>query len=763
MISETINLPIIAASFISLIIYLFFYMTFESYREMRSLLIYSFLISIIYAILSSVESSYLKGLLMIAWLMFFYNLMGHGIQHHGKSLKKGVSFSIKITCLLLIILTFIFSINSPLPSVLHFLAYFFIFLMLIILLISGRKKKDCFHRANIIITIFSLIFIISNLTGSGNFQSLISISLPIIIVSILSLSIIRHHKIRTSMKKTITLLILLFIIITAIFSWNAFRITEDIKEQELARYKDNTLEKMNVGISEMKIITDFYCNHLEKIDSFDKLKEHHSLDKKILEKVTFISSEKRKNYPSGGDIIRHEGPKEMCILSTGNNKSIDLFVDGEKYRAFSINISSIINKIDFLFTSELIITDKDHQIIYSKDLSRIGEHKEFKEESGIRDGNYEIIYPFNMKGKILYFYTSKDIDEIYSPVRGGIRSIIVYTIIIISSLTLGFSFLFRNITGRLRKEIRSKTERLNQKLAKEEENRKRMDELIRNLKSTNKELEDKKGELEKLYKYKNRWSKMLEKEVKRQTERLRTANRNISNLLQMKTQLMNQVAHDLRTPLTPIKILTKLILSKEDLDPKTKERMEIIKRNTDSLNYLVTDVLSLVRLDSEKHKPVFKDTDLNAVIEDFIITNGPTFEKEGIKINKSFDKIPNVKIDRNKINEVIGNIVSNAKKYMDKKKELTFETKKLKKEVMVKITDSGKGVSKENLEKLFSEFFKVNQYHGGGSIGLGLSICKKIISQHKGKIWAESPGLGKGTSIIFTIPIGDKDESDGSR
>lgn len=256
----------------------------------------------------------------------------------------------------------------------------------------------------------------------------------------------------------------------------------------------------------------------------------------------------------------------------------------------------------------------------------------------------------------------------------------------------------------------------------------------------------------------NKFNKELESKVNQRTKDLENANKNIKRLLKTKTEFLNQVAHDLRTPLTPISLLLNNVLKQGKYDKKTKERLTIIKRNVQSLSYLVTDVLNLVRLDSEKNKLNMEIKDPIKFVKEYIEMNKPALEKDNIKIMKKFDNnIPTLKFDPNKIGQVIGNIISNARKYYDKKeKKMIFEIKKQKKEVMFKIIDNGKGIDKKELKSIFKEFYKSEQYHGGSSTGLGLAICQKIVEQHKGKIWAESKGLGKGTSIIFTLPIAKK-------
>ena len=102
---------------------------------------------------------------------------------------------------------------------------------------------------------------------------------------------------------------------------------------------------------------------------------------------------------------------------------------------------------------------------------------------------------------------------------------------------------------------------------------------------------------------------------------------------------------------------------------------------------------------------------------------------------------------------MLHNLISNAIKFMPKGGTLNFETLKKDNFLYVRIKDSGIGMTQKTLSRLFEPFFKADQSRHSQGSGLGLSICKTIVENHKGKIWAESKGLGKGTIITFTLPL----------
>ena len=137
--------------------------------------------------------------------------------------------------------------------------------------------------------------------------------------------------------------------------------------------------------------------------------------------------------------------------------------------------------------------------------------------------------------------------------------------------------------------------------------------------------------------------------------------------------------------------------------------------------------------------------------------NSIVFEREKVKIKNNIKKDTSlVNIDKLRIREVLENLITNSMKFMDNKKELTFDAITDEKFLTIKIKDTGIGISKKHIKKIFEEFYKADPSRHAHSSGLGLSICKRIIKKHGGKIWAESWGIEKGSTFYFTLPIYNK-------
>ena len=279
-------------------------------------------------------------------------------------------------------------------------------------------------------------------------------------------------------------------------------------------------------------------------------------------------------------------------------------------------------------------------------------------------------------------------------------------------------------------------------------------------------LEDQFNELEKLNKEIVRQNKELIRKTLELTEtraqledkndELEQANKEILNMLKIKTEFINQAAHDLRTPLTPILTLLPL-LGNTITDKDALHNLEVIERNANYLNHIVNELIGLIKLQTSKLEGVFEEIDIGAVANEVIGNNEVIFSNHKLGIIKKFEKkLPTTLIDRFKMIEVFQNLLGNSVKYTPDGGTITITIKKIDNFINVRISDNGIGMSKKTLAKLFTEFFRADQARHTEGAGLGLSICKRIIEKHEGRVWAESKGLGKGSSMIFEIPIKQK-------
>ena len=226
----------------------------------------------------------------------------------------------------------------------------------------------------------------------------------------------------------------------------------------------------------------------------------------------------------------------------------------------------------------------------------------------------------------------------------------------------------------------------------------------------------------------------------------------IDVLLKQKDDFINQLGHDLKNPLNPLVNLLP-ILEKNEQNQKNKEIIGVLVRNVNYMKNLVTKTIELGRLNSPKTTFSFEDinlvTELNAVID-----NNKLMLREktiGIK-NNSPDGIM-VNVDKLRFDELINNLLNNAVKFTTGSGSILIDAKQDYNFVTVSIKDTGIGMSDQQLHNIFNEFYKADaSRHDFDSSGLGLSICKRIVEKHNGRIWAESEGLGKGSTFYFTVP-----------
>jgi PAS domain S-box-containing protein len=237
-----------------------------------------------------------------------------------------------------------------------------------------------------------------------------------------------------------------------------------------------------------------------------------------------------------------------------------------------------------------------------------------------------------------------------------------------------------------------------------------------------------------------------------------TVHKQIENELKkskkLKTEFMNIAAHELKSPITPIKGYLDLIISDSEVNHNTKKWGKISLRNTERLLQLVNDILDVSRLDSDTmsfNMEKMNPTELiNEVAEDI----EPILKKKKISLIKKFSKEATYILgDKHRFEQVIKNILGNAIKFTDKGK-IVLESKIIDDKLIITIEDTGIGMSYNDLEKIFTKFFQSytghdRKYEG---TGLGLFICREIIKRHNGKIWAESK-LGEGSKFYIEIPI----------
>lgn len=239
----------------------------------------------------------------------------------------------------------------------------------------------------------------------------------------------------------------------------------------------------------------------------------------------------------------------------------------------------------------------------------------------------------------------------------------------------------------------------------------------------------------------------LEKKVKERTTEM-------NNLLTQKNDLILGLSHDLKTPLTPLMGLLPMV-AQDEKDPKLKELLMLSIKHVHILRDLVSKTIDLALLDSTVLGFTIEKTHLLSEVNTVLEDRQYLLKEHEILVENIVDGNLFIAADKLRLREVLNNLLTNSIKYTPKKEGVIIIDAKEKNDmVTISIKDSGIGLTPEQLTHIFDELYKADQSrHDHASVGLGLSICKRIVEKHGGTIWAESAGAGKGTTVFFTVPI----------
>lgn len=176
---------------------------------------------------------------------------------------------------------------------------------------------------------------------------------------------------------------------------------------------------------------------------------------------------------------------------------------------------------------------------------------------------------------------------------------------------------------------------------------------------------------------------------------------------------------------------------------------------------LVIKTLELARLNSSNTVLYIENINLTEKINDTLYTQKLMLETKHITVENKIQEIFFIQADNLRFEELLKNLLNNAVKFTPEGGSITLDAKPEKESVIISIQDTGIGLTTEQTAHVFDEFYKVDESrHDFDSSGLGLSICKRIVEKHGGKIWVESEGLGKGCIFYFTIKTGKKGSID---
>jgi len=242
------------------------------------------------------------------------------------------------------------------------------------------------------------------------------------------------------------------------------------------------------------------------------------------------------------------------------------------------------------------------------------------------------------------------------------------------------------------------------------------------------------------------------KEVKELADTLEDAADEISKVEALRKELIANVSHDLRTPLTLIAGYSELM--RDIPGENTAENLQIVIDETNRLNDLVTDMLDISRLESGMYNTNPETLSLTELVKNILFRYDKLVENGGYVITFNYDEEVYVSVDNTKLSQVVYNLVNNAINYCGDDKKVTVNQKLIAggKKVKFEVIDSGEGIAPENLPLIWDRYYKADNAHKRASVGsgLGLSIVKKVLEMHGAEYGVESE-LGKGSCFWFIL------------
>ena len=208
-------------------------------------------------------------------------------------------------------------------------------------------------------------------------------------------------------------------------------------------------------------------------------------------------------------------------------------------------------------------------------------------------------------------------------------------------------------------------------------------------------------------------------------------------------------SHDLQEPL---RVMTGYLdLLKDSIDGTNEDALSMIsriKRSTGRMDALIQDLLEYARVDAQPEP--FRETDLNEVLEYALGNLEVTIKENDVTVEQTL--LPTVTGDQSQLLQLFQNLIANAVKFRsDEPCVVTIRSERDKDKWEISVADNGIGIDESHVDRIFTIFERLNPLEHYQGSGIGLSVCKKIVERHGGKIWADS-SVGKGTTMRFTLP-----------
>jgi two-component system phosphate regulon sensor histidine kinase PhoR len=222
----------------------------------------------------------------------------------------------------------------------------------------------------------------------------------------------------------------------------------------------------------------------------------------------------------------------------------------------------------------------------------------------------------------------------------------------------------------------------------------------------------------------------------------------------IRQDFIGNISHELRTPLASLKALVETLRDGAQQDPVAARRfLNLMETEVDALTQIVQESLELSRIESGRVPLRLSPTAVSEVILPVVERLSAQAERAGVAVHYSLpEDVGDVLADEERVRQVMSNLLHNAIKFTPSGGEVHISAEQIADEVVISVRDTGVGISREDLARVFERFYKADRARSSGGTGLGLAIAKHIVQAHGGRIWAQSTE-GRGTTFFFTLPI----------
>lgn len=257
----------------------------------------------------------------------------------------------------------------------------------------------------------------------------------------------------------------------------------------------------------------------------------------------------------------------------------------------------------------------------------------------------------------------------------------------------------------------------------------------------------------------------LKHRIAKAVEKLRLEQENrelvakLSYLNQMKSKFMSMSSHDLSNSLMTLQVSFEMLSATITPNEDQKKRMTYISSGISQIARLIEDLVDWASIEQGKFRMEPVAVAPGAMTEEVII--GPQARAQARTIGLTAQIEPNLPMivcDKRRVSQVLNNLLENAIRHTMKGGKVTVSVSRKGESVQFAVQDTGEGIASAEVDKIFLSFYQGANQKEQGRLGLGLSIAREIVENHGGRLWVESPGLGKGATFLFTIPLANTSE-----